>query len=212
MELPFRFLEPPPPGRAKNPDFPRLETRSTKFPHYLFDFSLGPGPRTFLPIKKHFFFSGGVRKIRQKKNRPLREKCRKNTRCPLPFRLRRRPSVAPFRAGNAGPRGSLARPVGRHRENAPRSWKAFFPRHRVSKSVLISVTQIRRLLTIFCRKLIFRTTHFFARNRLFSPFSVLDHKGKTRFFRERNLPRGFSEPPPLFWAKKPKFWKFHFEK
>ena len=56
MELPFRFLEPPPPGRAKNPDFTRLETRSTKFPHYLFDFSLGLSPRTFLPIKKHFFF------------------------------------------------------------------------------------------------------------------------------------------------------------
>ena len=61
MELPFRFLEPPPPGRAKNPNFPRIKTRLTKFPHYLFDFSLGPGPRTFLPIKKHFFFNGGVR-------------------------------------------------------------------------------------------------------------------------------------------------------
>ena len=57
MELPFRFLEPPPPGRAKNPDFTRIKTRLTKFPHYLFDFSLGPGPRTFLPIKKHFFFT-----------------------------------------------------------------------------------------------------------------------------------------------------------
>ena len=56
MELPFRFLEPPPPGRAKNPNFTRLETRSTKFPHYLFDFSLGLSPRTFLPIKKPLFF------------------------------------------------------------------------------------------------------------------------------------------------------------
>ena len=61
IKLPFRFLEPPPPGRAKNPNFTRLETRSTKFPHYLFDFSLGLSPRTFLPIKKHFFFNGGVR-------------------------------------------------------------------------------------------------------------------------------------------------------
>ena len=57
MELPFRFLEPPPPGRAKNPNFPRIKTRLTKFPHYLFDFSLGLSPRTFLPIKKHFFFT-----------------------------------------------------------------------------------------------------------------------------------------------------------
>ena len=131
MELPFRFLEPPRPDGAKNRISRGSKTRLLKFPHYLFDFSLGPGPRTFLPIKKTLFFYGGERKIRKKKNRPLREKCRKNTRCPLPFRLRRRPSVAPFRAGNAGPRGILARPVGRHRENAPRSWKAFFPRHRV---------------------------------------------------------------------------------
>ena len=55
--MPFRFLEPPPPGRAKNPNFPRIKTRLTKFPHYLFDFSLGLSPRTFLPIKKHFFFT-----------------------------------------------------------------------------------------------------------------------------------------------------------
>ena len=56
MELPFRFLEPPPPGRAKKPNFTRIKTRLTKFPHYLFDFSLGLSPRTFLPIKKNTFF------------------------------------------------------------------------------------------------------------------------------------------------------------
>ena len=117
MELPFRFLEPPRPDGTKNRISRGSKTRLLKFPHYLFDFSLGLSPRTFLPIKKPLFFL-----------------------------------------------------------------------------------------------LIFSDKTFFARNRIFSPFSVLDHKGKTRFFRERNLPRGFSEPPPLFWAKIPKFWKFHFEK
>ena len=61
MELPFRFLEPPRPDGAKNRISRGSKTRLLKFPHYLFDFSLGPGPRTFLPIKKHFFFNGGVR-------------------------------------------------------------------------------------------------------------------------------------------------------
>ena len=56
MELPFRFLEPPPPGRAKNRISRGSKTRLLKFPHYLFDFSLGLSPRTFLPIKKPLFF------------------------------------------------------------------------------------------------------------------------------------------------------------
>ena len=90
----------PPPGRGKKPNFTRIKTRSTKFPHYLFDFSLGLSPRTFLPIKKPLFFL-----------------------------------------------------------------------------------------------LIFSDKTFFARNRIFSPFSVRGYKGKTPFFRKRNFWRWFSEPP-----------------
>ena len=122
MELPFRFLEPPRPDGTKNRISRGSKTRLLKFPHYLFDFSLGLSPRTFLPIKKPLFFL-----------------------------------------------------------------------------------------------LIFSDKTFFARNRLFSPFSVLDHKGKTRFFRERNLPRGFSEPPRFFGEKTRNFGNFisrndHFSK
>ena len=56
MKLPFRVLEPPRPDGTKNRISRGSKTRLLKFPHYLFDFSLGPGPRTFLPIKKPFFF------------------------------------------------------------------------------------------------------------------------------------------------------------
>ena len=56
MELPFRFLEPPRPDGAKNRISRGSKTRLLKFPHYLFDFSLGLSPRTFLPIKKPLFF------------------------------------------------------------------------------------------------------------------------------------------------------------
>ena len=142
-----------------------------------------------------------MRKNAQKKYRPLREKCRKNTRCPLPFRLRRRASVAPFRAGNAGPRGILARPVGRHRENAPRSWKAFFPRHRVSKSVGISVTQLRRLLTIFCRKLIFGQNIFLPGIVFFLRFQYWIIKEKPAFS-GNEICHADSQSPPRFFGQK----------
>ena len=56
MELPFRFLEPPRPDGPKNRISRGSKTRLLKFPHYLFDFSLGLSPRTFLPIKKPLFF------------------------------------------------------------------------------------------------------------------------------------------------------------
>ena len=56
MELPFRFLEPPRPDGTKNRISRGSKTRLLKFPHYLFDFSLGLSPRTFLPIKKPLFF------------------------------------------------------------------------------------------------------------------------------------------------------------
>ena len=50
------FRTPPRPEGPKNRISRGSKTRLLKFPHYLFDFSLGPGPRTFLPIKKALFF------------------------------------------------------------------------------------------------------------------------------------------------------------
>ena len=83
----------------------------------------------------------------------------------------------------------------------PEAGKPFFPRHRVSKSVGISVTQLRRLLTIFCRNLIFRAKHFLPGIVFFLRFQYWIIKEKPAFS-GNEICHADSQSPPRFFGEK----------